>query len=61
MANEAQLTQLERLHRALEQEIAAELTRPGSDDLRVAEMKRRKLQLKDQIERMRHDADSRVH
>lgn len=60
-AKEAHLAELEQQHRALEEEIAAERTRPGSDDLRVTELKRRKLQLKDEIERLRHAIESKVH
>jgi len=48
------LLQLERKHRSLEQEIEAEMHRPGFDATRVAEMKRRKLTLKDRIQRLRN-------
>ena len=43
------LTELERKHRALEREIQDTLNRPSMDDMRLAELKRRKLQLKDEI------------
>jgi len=49
------------LHRALEREIQEELAHPGSDDLKLAELKRRKLQLKDRIERLKHETSATVH
>ena len=52
MAAEAHLTELNEKHRNLEQAIDAELSRPHADDLRVQELKREKLKLKDTIERM---------
>ena len=54
MTMQAHLAELERKHQALESEIAEELTHPSSDGLKIAELKRRKLQVKDQIERLRH-------
>ncbi len=47
------LSELERKHRTLEREIQAAMSSPGTDDLKVAELKRRKLQLKDEISRLR--------
>ncbi len=55
MTSEIHLSELERQHKALEDEIAEALTHSSTDDLKIAELKRRKLQLKDQIERLRHD------
>jgi hypothetical protein len=54
MSHEAHLSELERKHRLLDQEIQSERQSPGSDDLRLASLKRRKLQLKDEIESLRH-------
>lgn len=54
------LTELERKHRALEQEIQEALTRPAQDDVRLAQLKRRKLQLKDEIARLRN-SEQAVH
>jgi len=54
------LTELERRHRALEREIQDVLNRPSMDDMRLAELKRRKLQLKDEISRLR-SSESAVH
>ena len=54
MALQSHLAELERRHQALEKEIEKEGVQPGHDDLRLAELKRKKLQLKDEIERLRH-------
>ena len=56
MAMQAHLAELERRHRALEDEISEALAHPSADDLKLAELKRRKLQLKDEIARLRQDA-----
>jgi hypothetical protein len=47
------LTELERKHEALEREIHDAAVRPSTDTTRVAELKRRKLQLKDEIYRLK--------
>jgi hypothetical protein len=56
MAIQAHLAELEKKHRALEDEINEALTHPSADDLKLVELKRRKLQLKDEIARLRQDA-----
>ncbi len=56
MAIQAHLAELERRHQALENEINEALAHPSTDDLKVAELKRRKLLLKDEIARLRQDA-----
>lgn len=56
MALQSHLAELERRHEALEKEIETEALRPGGDDLRLAELKRRKLQLKDEIQKLRQAA-----
>jgi hypothetical protein len=56
MSIQAHLTELEKRHRALEDEINEALTHPSMDGLKVAELKRRKLQVKDEIERLRQTA-----
>ncbi len=60
MSLQTHLTELERKHKALEREIQDAMSRPSSDDLRVAELKRRKLVLKDEIIRLKDSADTRV-
>ena len=54
MTMQAHLAELERKHRSLEDQIAEEMTHPSSDGLKIAELKRRKLHVKDEIERIRH-------
>jgi hypothetical protein len=54
MTIKADLAELERQHKALEHEIAEALAHSSTDDLKIAELKRRKLMLKDEIERLRH-------
>ncbi len=54
MTIQALLAELEQKHRALEIELEEARTHPSVDNLRVAELKRRKLLLKDEIERLRH-------
>ena len=56
MSNQTHLAELERKHQALEQELNDALAHPSTDALQVAELKRRKLQLKDEIARLRHAA-----
>ncbi|MCW2306149.1 DUF465 domain-containing protein [Rhodobium gokarnense] len=53
MSQNAALVNLEEQHHALEREIEEELAHPGYDDLHVAELKRKKLLLKDEISRIR--------
>lgn len=55
MAIEAHLVELERKHQALEQEIADALAHRSTDDLIIAELKRRKLHVKDEIMRLRQE------
>ena len=55
MTIKAHLAELERQHKALEHEIAEALAHSSTDDLKITELKRRKLILKDEIERVRHD------
>jgi hypothetical protein len=55
MAIESHLAELEKRHEALEQEINDALIHPSSDDLEIVELKRKKLHVKDEIERIRQD------
>ena len=55
MAIESHLAELEKRHQALELEISEALTHPSTDDLQIAELKRKKLHVKDEIARLRHD------
>lgn len=47
------LVELDRKHQALDREIQSVTAQPSSDEIRLAELKRRKLQLKDEISRLR--------
>jgi hypothetical protein len=58
MNMEAHLAELERRHQALEQEIEEALHHPSVDTLTLSELKRRKLQLKDEIAKLK---DGSVH
>ena len=53
MTTKSHLEELERRHKALEDEIAQALAHSSTDDLTITELKRRKLLLKDEIERLR--------
>jgi hypothetical protein len=61
MSMQSHLAELEKKHQALESEINDCLTHPAVDDLIVVELKRRKLHLKDEIERLRHNGHASVH
>jgi hypothetical protein len=58
MALQAHLVELERKHKSLENELHDALIHPSTDDLQIVELKRRKLMVKDQIERLRHSAET---
>ena len=58
MAIESHLAELEKRHQALEQEINEALAHPSADDLQIAELKRKKLHVKDEIARLK---DAVVH
>jgi len=53
MTIEAHLATLEKKHVALEEELHAAMKRPSAEDEAIAEIKRRKLRIKDEIERLR--------
>lgn len=54
MTAEAHLAELEKRHRAIERELEDAFAHPSIDDLKLTELKRKKLLLKDQIEQLRH-------
>jgi hypothetical protein len=54
MTIQAHITELERRHNEHEKEIAEALKHNSIDDLKIIELKRQKLQLKDEIERLQH-------
>ncbi len=61
MAIEAHLVELERKHRNLESELHEALRHLSTDDTRIIELKRRKLVLKDEIERIKLSKSATVH
>ena len=61
MAIQAHLVELERKHKILESELHEALLHLSTDDLEIVELKRRKLMVKDQIERLRNTAEETVH
>ena len=55
MALDAHLVELSEKHRALDRKIEEEQSRPMADRLKIAEWKRQKLRLKDEMERLKHE------
>lgn len=55
MSRQTHLAALEQRHEALAKEIEEELVHPARDELKLSELKRRKLQLKDEITRLQSE------
>ena len=53
MAVEARIRELGARHQTLEREIETEYRRPAADTLRLRELKRQKLRLKEEMEQLR--------
>ena len=53
MSLQNHLVELQRRHDALDREICVEALRPATDDAKLASLKRRKLHLKDEINKLR--------
>jgi hypothetical protein len=53
MSIQAHRAELERRHQALQQQIYKSQKHPSCDDLKITELKRRKLFVKDEIARLR--------
>jgi hypothetical protein len=53
MALQGHIQELSEKHRKLEQLIETELAHPDWDDVRVAALKKEKLRIKDELERLR--------
>lgn len=51
MTMQSHVAELERRHQALEKQLREEIIRPATDATRIADLKRRKLLLKDEIAR----------
>ena len=54
MSLQGHIVELQRRHEALEKEIEKERTHHGTDEKKLLELKRKKLQLKDEISKLRH-------
>jgi hypothetical protein len=61
MATSTHLAELAQRHRMLEDELSEALQHPSTDDFTLAELKRRKLQLKDEMARLAHSEYDSVH
>lgn len=61
MSLQMHLSELERKHQALEREIQDAMAHPSTDDLKIAELKRRKLVLKDEIAKLRTGGNRVIH
>lgn len=60
MALDAHIEELSGKHRALDRQIQEEISKPSSDTLKVAELKRQKLLLKDRMARLRNSLKGSV-
>ncbi len=56
MSLESHLTELVRRHQNIEKAIADEKAHPATDALKLIELKRKKLSLKDEIEKIKQEA-----
>jgi hypothetical protein len=56
MAIEARIRELGLRHQSLEREIQDEMSRPAADGVRLMELKRQKLRLKEEMESLRAQA-----
>ncbi len=61
MSIESHLSELVRRHQAIEQAIAQEAALPSANDLKVHELKRKKLLLKDEIEKLKQGTPHPTH
>jgi hypothetical protein len=55
MTVQAHIASLEKKHGDLEAELQSVLASPSADDREIAELKRRKLRIKDEVERLKTD------
>ena len=53
MSLEARIRELSERHKRLEDAIAAELKHPAGDDMRIHDLKRKKLRIKDELATLR--------
>lgn len=57
MSVQSHLSELEKRHRAVERELEVARRQPATPDIALSELKRKKLQLKDEIARLRQQVD----
>ncbi|MBO6757895.1 MAG: DUF465 domain-containing protein [Roseibium sp.] len=55
MSIQSHLAELQRRHAEIERKIEDAMLHPSTDSLELADMKRQKLKIKDEIERIRQD------
>jgi hypothetical protein len=58
MSVESHLAELERRHEALKREIQEAQAHPGFDELEIAALKKRKLHIKDEIAKLKHQSET---
>jgi hypothetical protein len=56
MTTEGHIAALERRHRELERQIDDEMTHLSHDDMMIAALKRRKLEIKDELQKLKASA-----
>ena len=56
MTTEGHIESLERRHRDLDRKIEDEMSHPSHDDLLIAALKRKKLEVKDELARLQQSA-----
>jgi hypothetical protein len=56
MTTEGHIAALERRHRELERQIEDEMTHLAHDDMMVAALKRKKLEIKDELQKLQANA-----
>jgi len=61
MSMQSHLSELEKKHQALEDQLIEALNHPATDDLQIAELKRKKLIVKDEITRLRTMQSTAIH
>jgi hypothetical protein len=58
MSLQGHIVELQRRHEALEKEIEKEKVHPNADDAKIVELKRKKLQIKDELAKL-HGSETR--
>jgi hypothetical protein len=61
MSIQSHIAELEYRHTSLEHQIEEALQHPSTDDLVLADLKRKKLQVKDELVRLKSEAAESVH